>query len=58
MKDFLFFIMCHVFSILLGHSKHSLLMFKSKILYWKTIKPNLVAFFLLIGMAFSFISEI
>ena len=33
-------------------------MFKSKILYWKTLKPNLVAYILLIGMAFSFISEI
>ena len=33
-------------------------MFKSKILYWKTLKPNLVAFFLLIEMVFSFISEI
>ena len=34
------------------------IMFKSKILHWKTLKPNLVASFLLIGMAFSFISEI
>ena len=33
------------------------IMFKSKVLYWRTLKPNLFAFFLLIGMAFSFIFE-
>ena len=33
-------------------------MFKNKTLPWKTSKPNFVAFLVLIGMAFSFISEI
>ena len=33
-------------------------MFKNKTLAWKTPKPNFVAFFVLIGMAFSFISEL
>ena len=33
------------------------MMFKNKTLTWKTPKTNFVAFFLLIGMAFSSISE-
>ena len=33
-------------------------MFKNKTLSWKTPRSNFVAFFVLIGMAFSFISEI
>ena len=33
-------------------------MFKNKTLLWKTPKPNFVTFFVLIEMAFSFISEI
>ena len=33
-------------------------MFKNKTLPWKTPRPNFVAFFVLVGMALSFIYEI
>ena len=32
-------------------------MFKNKTLPWKTPEPNFIAFFVLIGMTFSFISD-
>ena len=34
------------------------IMFRIKTLPWKTLKQNFVAFFVLIGMAFSYISEV
>ena len=49
------FVLAWQFLLLLWNLITRRIMFISKILYWKTLKPNLVAFFLLIGMAFSFI---